>query len=264
MKQDTIDVEVTTTKPTKQKPIKAPKIQSLTVAPMNPEMLISQAIDKGVNIDVMERLLIMRQQLKAEQAKIEFDEAFSAFQGECPIITKRKKVLNKDKTSVRYVYAPLDDIVEQVKPFLQKHGFSYTIDVPHEDNWVKSVVTLTHSGGHSQQSSFKVPVDKEAYMNAQQQYASAVTFTKRYAFCNALGILTGDEDDDAQTAPDPGKKASTLDKLKDMMSHATLEQVEQFRGNVAKSKKYTDPQKVEINKLIDERLVQIKAENANT
>lgn len=232
------------------------KIQSIVVAPVNPEALIAQAIDKGVSIETMERLLAMRRELKAEQAKEAFDQAFSDFQGECPIIKKTKRVMNKDKTSVRYVYAPLDDIVEQVKPYLQKHGLSYTIDIPHEDNWVKSVVTLTHSAGHSQQSSFKVPVDKEAYMNAQQQYASAVTFTKRYAFCNALGILTGDEDDDAQTAPPPAA-ANGLTKIKEMIAHATLEQVEKFKANIIKSKKYTDPQKAQITAVADERIKEL-------
>ena len=46
-------------------------------------------------------------------------------------------------------------------------------------------------------STFKVPIDKEGYMNAPQKFASALTFAKRYAFCNAFGILTGDEDDDS-------------------------------------------------------------------
>src|SRR3990167_3791525 len=35
-------------------------------------------------------------------------------------------------------------------------------------------------------------------MNAAQKVASALTYAKRYAFCNAFGILTGDADDDAR------------------------------------------------------------------
>ena len=31
--------------------------------------------------------------------------------------------------------------------------------------------------------------------------AAAQTFAKRYAFCNAFGILTGDDDNDAQVPP---------------------------------------------------------------
>jgi hypothetical protein len=36
-----------------------------------------------------------------------------------------------------------------------------------------------------------------AVRSANQDYASALTFAKRYAFCNAFGIMTGDADTDA-------------------------------------------------------------------
>ena len=37
-------------------------------------------------------------------------------------------------------------------------------------------------------------------MSQTQVEAAALTFAKRYAFCNAFGILTGDEDTDAKRA----------------------------------------------------------------
>ena len=37
-------------------------------------------------------------------------------------------------------------------------------------------------------------------MSQTQVEAAALTFAKRYAFCNAFGILTGDEDTDAKPA----------------------------------------------------------------
>ena len=53
--------------------------------------------------------------------------------------------------------------------------------------------------GHSEESSFEIPVDKSGYMTAPQQYASALTFAKRYALINVLGISTSEEDTDATT-----------------------------------------------------------------
>jgi hypothetical protein len=44
----------------------------------------------------------------------------------------------------------------------------------------------------------------EGYMTAPQKYASVLTFAKRYALCNALGISTGDED---TNVTDVGKQA---------------------------------------------------------
>ncbi|HEY5918589.1 MAG TPA: ERF family protein [Chryseolinea sp.] len=241
----------------KEKPSKA----LATVQPVNAEGLIAQAIDKGTSIETMEKLMAMRKEMKAEWAKEQFDSALSAFQSDCPIIKKRKKVMNKDGRSVRYTYAPLDDIVEQVKPFLKVHGFSYTIDVPVEDGFITSVVTLTHKDGHSKTSSFRIPIDKDSYMNAQQQFASALTFGKRYAFCNALGVLTGDEDDDAQTAPQsaPAKK-NGLELIKESLGRATLAQAEEFKQKIFDSKKYTDPEKEKIIALADERIAELNGE----
>src|SRR3990167_3631694 len=163
----------------------------------NAESLIAQAIDKGVAVETMEKLLSMRRELKAEFAKEAYDSAMSRFQTDCPVIEKKKHVKNKDG-STRYSYAPLESIVSQVKIRLQQNGFSYAIDAQVQDGWVTAICKITHSQGHSEVSSFNVPVEKDSYMNEPQKFASALTFAKRYAFCNAFGILTGDEDDDSQ------------------------------------------------------------------
>lgn len=163
---------------------------------VNIESLIRYAIEQKGGVDTLERLMAVRRELNSERSKEEFDRALAAFQAECPVVQKRKQVMNKDNRSVRYRYAPLDDIVLQVKEILQKHGFSYSLDTIIEGPSVKAICKITHSAGHSQLSSFQVPIDKDAYMTNQQQFASALTFAKRYAFCNAFGILTGDEDTD--------------------------------------------------------------------
>lgn len=173
-----------------------PKPNALAVR--DPEALIKFALEKGTPVDVMERLLAMRRELKTEQAKEAFDSAMAAFQAECPVIEKRKDVMNKDNRTVRYRFAPLDDIVTQVKPLLQKHGFSYSITAETSEKRVKVICKITHSAGHSDASTFEVPIDPQAFMNEQQKFASALTYSKRYAFCNALGILTGDEDVDGR------------------------------------------------------------------
>src|SRR5437764_477003 len=70
------------------------------------EMLISQAINKGIGVEALERLLAMRRELKQERAKEEYDRAMAAFQADCPTIVKTKEV----KTSggqVAYRYAPI-------------------------------------------------------------------------------------------------------------------------------------------------------------
>jgi hypothetical protein len=194
---------------------KAKEEKQLTVptsAIQNADMgsFISQAIEKNVPAETIERLLAVWQQVKAENARDAFTEAMSAFQGECPVIEKKKVVRNKDGT-IRYTYAPLEKIVVAVKDILRKNGLSYTLDTTHKEGHVKAICKVTHILGHAETSSFEVPIDTEGFMNQPQKYASALTFAKRYAFCNALGILTGDEDDDATNADTEHAKQTVVD-----------------------------------------------------
>ena len=165
------------------------------------EMLIAKAIDKKVPVETMERLLVMRRELKAEWAKAEFDKAMSAFQSDCPIIKKTKSV-KTDAGELAYKYAPLESIVEQVKDILRKHGFSYSVDQPAaKQGYIKVALTVKHQSGHSEVTCVELPLgNKTRIMSQTQVEAAALTFAKRYAFCNAFGILTGDEDTDSKRA----------------------------------------------------------------
>ena len=166
-------------------------------------MLMAHAVQTG-NIDTMERVMAIRRELKAEAAKEAFFAALSAFQQECPVIKRKKPVYEKDRQKgVRYYYAPMDDIVRIVSPLLTKHGLSYSIVSKVEksdgDQWLLATCTVHHDLGHNEESEFRVPLMFSDFMNRQQSFGSASTFAKRYAFCNALGILTGDDDNDARS-----------------------------------------------------------------
>ncbi len=161
------------------------------------DSFISEAIKQNASVETMEKLFALHKEVKAEKAREEFVRALSEFQGKCPIIKKNKDVLNKDGRSVRYSYASLDSIVSQVKGLLAECGLSYTITTKHETGFITTICKITHIAGYSQESDSKMPIDTEGFMTAPQKYASTQTFAKRYAFCNALGILTGEDDFDA-------------------------------------------------------------------
>lgn len=167
--------------------------------------LMVHAVQTG-NIDTMERVMAIRRELKAEAAKEAFFTALSAFQSECPVIKK-----SKQGGGGKYWYAPLDVILKMAGPVITRHGLSFKIVTRVEDSPEKgkpSVIFATchvyHELGHSESSEFSVPVDPSFVnvlkMNEPQAFASASTYAKRYAFCNAFGILTGESDDDGQSA----------------------------------------------------------------
>lgn len=170
------------------------------------ESFITKGIESNVSVETMERLFALRKEVKAEMAKEAFTQAMSKFQAECPIIEKKKIVYEKNSDKVRYKFAPLDSIVLQVKEALGRNGLSYSFDEEKTDKSVKAICMITHILGHSKTSSFEIPIGEEQYMSDPQKHGARITFAKRYAFLNALGILTGDEDTDAQEtkkAPKP-------------------------------------------------------------
>lgn len=161
------------------------------------ESFITKAIEMNLDIDKMKEFLAMRKEAKQDWAKEQYDIAMARFQEECPVIKKNKSV--QDKSGVkRYSYSPLDSIVQQVGKLIAKNGFSYTTKIKNDKEFLTATVRVTHRAGHSEESEFAIPVGTEAFMTDVQKYGARATFAKRYAFINAFGILTGDEDTDAK------------------------------------------------------------------
>jgi len=182
------------------------------------ESLIGKAITAGASIETLEKLLAMRKELKAEQAREAYTEAIATFQAECPVIVKKKIVLNKDGKTTRYKYAPLDSIVSQIQKPLANAGLSYSFDEKKDDKSITAICKITHKLGHSEISSFQIPIGAEEYMSDPQKHGARITFAKRYAFCNALGILTGDEDSDAN---EDKKSNEKIEALKEKITEIT-------------------------------------------
>lgn len=158
---------------------------------------ITQAIEKGLPVETMEKLFALQREWKADKAKEAFVLALAKFQGDVPVIHKTKKVLNKDGRTVRYMYAPMDSVIEQIKRPLADNGFSYTWDSTREEEHIKVVCKLTNIEGHSEKSTFDIPIEKNGFMSSPQSYATAQSYAKRYTLLNVLGIGTADEDTDA-------------------------------------------------------------------
>ncbi len=232
---------------------------------LNPAAFMQQAIDKGLTPELMEKFMNLYDRWESKKAKKEFDLAMAAFQGECPVIVKEKGVKNKDGTP-RYKYAPLDQIVKQTGKIIAKHGLSYTINATVEGNTVKAEVVVTHQGGYSQPSSFVVPLDTDAFMNSAQRFGSALTYAKRYAFCNAFGILTQDPDTDAGDLRN-GANGGADDKTYAMALQAigkakTLPELAQFKTSLESGrgkKMYNPDQHAQLLRMIDGKAKELGA-----
>ena len=166
-------------------------------------LLISQAIDKNVSVEALEKLLAMRREWRLEVAEEEFNIAMTGFQSECPIIQKTKKVYGK--SGYLYSYAPIESILHQVRPIMVKYNFSYSIQSITEEKYVEAICVVYHIRGHSRSTSFRVPIDMgemTAAMTKEKYITGRLMYCSRYAFRNAFGITTGDVDSEEEVIED--------------------------------------------------------------
>jgi len=131
---------------------------------MSPEVMISQAIDKGLSMDTIERLVALKERMDAAAAKRAYYEAMAAFQSECPIIKKNNPVKNKDKvtgadTTTRYKHETIEDIVQVAGPHMKNNGLSYSLDTTWENGNIVVSCKASHIQGHSEVGKFGVPID---------------------------------------------------------------------------------------------------------
>ena len=190
--------------------------RALTLAPpiappavIDTGALLAQGIQHGLSVDALARLLSMRRELQGEQAKASFFAALASFQAQIPPIHKSQtaKVVSQ-KGTFTYRYADLADIQRAIAPVMASCGLSITFDTEQDQGGYTIQAKVHHTSGHSETTTFRVPMDGGARMSSTQAAGSALTYGRRYAMCAALGIVTADEDDDAQSAVPAGTPPS--------------------------------------------------------
>ena len=179
-------------------------------APMHD--IIKTIAEKGDTTALREVMEMQREMIAHEEQRIHA-QAVAAFQSEIPAISHNQKVLNKDKSSVRYTYADLDHIMASIRPALARHGLSVTYGGEQKDGRYHATCYV-RCGGCTTEATFDAPIDPDAYMTDQQKTASATSFAMRYALIMALGLTsTGEVDDDGRVADRPaGEKLLSYNK----------------------------------------------------
>ncbi len=201
------------------------------------EFIQRAASDNTVDIDKLERLIVMSEKMQAKNAEQAFNAAMAAMQSDMP--TVNEGAINQH---TKNAYANLDDINRAIKPVMQKHGFALTFKVDHQSGGISVTGILMHAAGHREETTLLLPVDTGAGRNAVQAVGSSATYGKRYVMCALLNISTGDApDDDGVAADEPviteaqaKSLQAVLDKCSDRAKGA-FEKMHGSAGQVAKS-----------------------------
>lgn len=149
------------------------------------------------NVSAVKEVVALYERMQDRDAEKAFAAAFVALQAEMPKVQAIRAVPNNDG-SVRYRFAPYEEIMRQVSPMLLKHGFTVTFSTRYEEARLVKVCTLQHTAGHKKSNEFAVRIGKGPPAASETQAdGAASTYAKRGALCDALNIVV-EHDDDAR------------------------------------------------------------------
>lgn len=177
--------------------------------------------------------------MNATENRSELFKAISDAQGEFKTVEK-----NAVNPHFKSKFAPLDSIIEMVRPILPKHGLSAMQFTDIQDNGIVVETIIAHSSGQYISGKLFMPAVKQD----PQGYGSALTYGRRYGLAAALGIVS-DEDVDGNVNGD-GKKKGEEKKIELI----TVDQAISLRDLLSKGKKFNEKafcQQAKIMKLED-------------
>lgn len=190
--------------------IKQDDAAMLTPLPQQQHMkLMEIAINKGAEIETLERLMSLHDDFEKKEARKAFFAALSEFQSCIPVIKKEGRAYNNAE------YARLEDIAQSIRKELVKCGLSYRFEQAQHENMMQVSCIVSHQDGHSEKTSMSAAADKTGNKNAIQAIASTSSYLRRYTLTGALGIVVGGEDDDAEAFHDVTQSQSSTNYYPD-------------------------------------------------
>lgn len=107
------------------------------------------------------------------------------------------RAIVKDTQGQRGKYAPLDAVLEIVRPILNKHGLALTQPTFVDGDTLFVRTVLVHmSTGETHESVYPAG----AMTLQHQQLGAGVTYSRRYSLLSMLGVFPANEDDDGEKA----------------------------------------------------------------
>ncbi len=118
------------------------------------------------------------------------------------------KPIGKTTRGARGNYAPLDEVIESLRPVLTKHDLVSTATTVISDGHLFLVRKLVHAPSGTDITGDAYPV--APISKTPQEIGSALTYARRYTFLAICDVHPSDEDDDGASA---GKQAQTRQQV---------------------------------------------------
>lgn len=161
-----------------------------------------------LDLDRVERFLVMARELRAEQAEVSFNTDLALLQESMPKIDQTGY-----NTNTKSSYAKAADVMEPVRPILAKHGFSISFKTETGKESVSVTAILRHCNGHKETNTVTLPIDTGPGRNTVQAIGSSLEYASRYAANKLLNITSRKDDgsdDDGNATSESAVKAEAI------------------------------------------------------
>lgn len=184
--------------------IEKPETQAL--ARLDPQALVTRAIESNANIETLERIFALAERAQAWNARQAYNRAIVEFQRRCPPIKRTATATIGERFS--FTYAPLEDVMAIIRPILNDLGLSpsWRNAKPSGPNVVAVHCRIQHDGGHGEESPepTQIPYRTDGRLSGGQVVSAANSFAQRLSLMGMLGIVPEGED------IDPGDEEARL------------------------------------------------------
>jgi len=199
------------------------KIERQEVAAVTPMQMLQIAVEKGTDLDQLQKLMDLQDRWESNQAKKAYVAAMTAFKADPPTIRKSKAVNIQGGAS--YMHATLAEVCSAVCLGLSRHGLTHRWETQQDGNRITVTCVITHEAGHSERTTMTASPDDSGRKNSIQQIASTVSYLERYTLMAATGLAAQDMDDDGRRA-----EVETITESQEADLSALLDDVGADRG----------------------------------
>lgn len=185
---------------------------------ITPVNLLALAYERNASIEQLERLMALKREWEADEARKAYNAAFAAFKADAVQIVKSKKIT--DGPLKGKYHADLWDVVMAATEPLAKHGLSTSWAITKDEpTWIEVTCTLRHAQGHSESIALGGEPDTGPGRNKIQARASTITYLERYTLTAILGLAAREADDDGKGgARDHGENAELAQELQRLVA----------------------------------------------
>lgn len=174
------------------------------------------AMNPDIDPERIERFIVLKERIDAANAKKAFDAAIAEAKASIPPVAKNRKGHNDKR------YADFAAIAAVVDPIIAPLGLSYRFRT-RQDERIHVTCVLTHSGGHSEETTLAGPADASGSKNAIQAIGSTLTYLQRYTLVQALGLAASEDDDGAAAGRGDTISDEQLNQLSDLIEEVSAD-----------------------------------------